>query len=754
MKISRFIISIFVLCGMEFPLLGQDIKRIDKDDEAIADSVKQIPESSDRNVMLNASNANKPRDIQIGLPATAGGTDIFEDGLPSGYYFWPLLPYMHWRSGVGYDQMGMKNLSESSLTSGNVGYSVDSYTRLGGEKFKGFLNYTTNQFGMHKFDMNVSGPIAKGWYYTGSVFQNFDPGSTDLKFMDNQDRTQIYKAGITKRWNENRGQLSFLYKYTKNQMLAEDIYGPFYYVGDGSVKEMEGFRLGHDTYLPTNGNMTYMDIETGEIVHTNFADKSVSYTNEYFLLSKYNLNNGLKFSANMKYSHAKSAYIRNFLAGLENVSVDKGYTSISGDAFEGYVQSRYMMYYRGKTDDYLATAELTGQRHTHSWRLGLNEWYNNVTLHAMTSNFAHTVAPAPEQLYYQGQEVWGLNSGGEYYKGSENKLAFYFSDDWSINKRLRLYYGLRLEYYHIDGKSPMNASADFTNNNRTDNFSLNNTGVTLTRFNHNWINPIVTAKVSYNLFEGFGFTGEYLFNRQRPRLENFAGSDLPVLSPVDVNLGIFGVYYNNSWLSLVSNLTYISKSNYKARIQFTNTVNGVSETQTKAVIYDIGTLGWTTDMVLTPFKGFSLHLLATFQKPEYKNFVTHLTFSDNSERSYDYSDKVVTNISQTIFEIDPSYVYRQWRFWTSFRYFGKQYANKTNSIYFNGRWETFGGIDYTVNKKLALGVSFVNLLNQKGAQGEITAADLLEDTSMFKDYLMSGSYIRPFTVEFSAKIAF
>lgn len=743
-----------VLCGMELPLLAQGIKQSGSNDEAVGDSIKQTPETSDRNVMLNASNANKPRDIQIGLPATAGGTDIFEDGLPTGYYFWPLLPYMHWRSGVSYEQMGMKNLSEASLTSGNVGYAVDSHTWLGNDTFKGFVDYTTNQFGMHKLDMNVSGRITKGWYYTGSVFQNFDPGSTDFKFMDNQDRTQIYKAGITRRWNENRGQLSFLYKYTKSRMLAEDIYGPFFYVGDGSVKEMEGFSLGHDAYMPADGKMTYMDIETGELVHTNFADKSTSYTSEYFVLSKYDWDNGLKLTANMKYSHSNSAYIRNFLSGLENVSADKGYTYTDGEAFAGNVQSRYMMYYRGRTDDLLATAELTRLQGTHNWRLGLNEWNNHVTLHAMTSNFAHTVASTSEQLYFQGQEVWGLNSGGEYYKGNENKLALYFSDEWSAGKKLHLYYGLRLEYYHIDGNSPMNASNTDTNNNRTDNFSLRKDGVTLAGFNHDWINPIVTAKVSYNLFGGFGLTSEYLFNRQRPRLENFAGSDIPSLSPVDVNLGIFGIYYNNSWVSLVSNLTYITKSNYKSRIQFTKTVDGVSETQTKAVMYNIGTLGWTTDMVLTPFKGFSLHLLATFQKPEYKDFVTNLTFSDGSGQTYDYSGKVVTNISQMLFEIDPSYIYKDWRFWTSFRYFGKQYANKTNSIYFNGRWETFAGVDYKVNKNLSLSVNFVNLLNQKGAQGEITAADLLEDTSMFKEYLMSGSYIRTFTVEFSAKIAF
>jgi len=59
-----------------------------------------------------------------------------------------------------------------------------------------------------------------------------------------------------------------------------------------------------------------------------------------------------------------------------------------------------------------------------------------------------------------------------------------------------------------------------------------------------------------------------------------------------------------------------------------------------------------------------------------------------------------------------------------------------------------------VNKNLALSVNFINLLNQKGCSGAIGAADLLEDVSAYKNYVMAGSYIRPFTVEFSAHLNF
>ena len=35
-------------------------------------------------------------------------------------------------------------------------------------------------------------------------------------------------------------------------------------------------------------------------------------------------------------------------------------------------------------------------------------------------------------------------NASEYYKGSENKLALYFTHDWDVTNKLNLYYGARL----------------------------------------------------------------------------------------------------------------------------------------------------------------------------------------------------------------------------------------------------------------------------------------------------------------------
>ena len=56
------------------------------------DSIPSTKEEKNRNVMLNASSDNQPRQISIGLP-DGEAVDIFEDGTPVSYLFWPDYPY-------------------------------------------------------------------------------------------------------------------------------------------------------------------------------------------------------------------------------------------------------------------------------------------------------------------------------------------------------------------------------------------------------------------------------------------------------------------------------------------------------------------------------------------------------------------------------------------------------------------------------------------------------------------------------------
>lgn len=716
----------------------------------VKDSIPSTKEVKNRNVMLNASSDNQPRSISIGLPNVSTG--VFEDGLPVSYNVWPCVPYKIWRSGASEGKISLLSLGETALRTGAIGYTVDSYSREGGDKFLGLLNYTVNHFGKQTFDMNLSGGIKNGWSYSVGSYQNFDPGSNPVDYAMIQDRLQIYKAGLTKRWNENKGKASLFYQYGRSTSLG-DSNGPFYYLGDGKTRALEGFDLGRDSYIPSTTDFSFLDVMTGEMRTMTLKDGNTDKTHQLAFLLDYQWDNGVHLAIRSKFKDGETRQTSRALSGIDEVTSDRGYTYEDGTPFTGNVQNRYILHYEGFERNWLTTAELTGHRNNHAWRIGLSEWYNRAGIETSTANMAHEVTATPKQLMLDSNRYWGFNNGSEYYNGHEHKLSLYLSDDWVLSPRLQLSAGVRAEYFNIGGRAAMNLDGK-TNNSRIQDFNLKMDGTEITRFKDNKFNAVGTFNFHYALVHGFGIQGEYVFTRQHTALSDYAGSDFPDTTPVDAHMASGGVFWNNKWMQLVSRFTFISQSNYKSRSQFTKQIDGMSETVTSLINYDVATMGWTTDVVLTPFKGFMFHGLFTLQNPLYKNFVIQPVFSDGSSETHDFTDKVVTGMSKIIVELDPSYTAGDWRFWLSFRYQDKQYINKTNSLYFDGRWETFGGMDYKLNKHVTLTASVVNFLNQKGVSGSIGVADLVEDASQFRNYLMAGNYIRPFTFELTARVNF
>ena len=175
-----------------------------------SDDSENKEKKEERNVMLNASDANKPREIQIGLPSE--DVTVYENGLPAVYSSSVHRLSAHWRSDASLKGTDLMTPSESAIATGNIAYAVSSFSELGQKEFKGKLNYKANHFGMQNVDLNLSGGIGDNWLYTASMYQNFDPGSFKLRFTDYADRTQLYHFGITRILNDGKGRVSLLYK--------------------------------------------------------------------------------------------------------------------------------------------------------------------------------------------------------------------------------------------------------------------------------------------------------------------------------------------------------------------------------------------------------------------------------------------------------------------------------------------------------------------------------------------------------------
>ena len=741
-------------------------------------------EERNRNVMLNAASANGPREIQIGLPSA--DVNVLENGIPITYATNPHSVNSLWRADASLKHVGLLKISETAITTGNIGYAVNSFTQLGQKGFHGTLNYKSNHFGMQEFSLNLNGDIAKDWYYSGSIYQDFDPGTFKIKSTPFQDRTQIYKFALTKKYNDNRGELTAIYHYSNSHpvyMYATQS-APFIYVGDGSVKEFGKFALGTTSYLPMDNEMMYRDMRTGEVKKTNLYDAVQNKGSEFTLMNSYTWDNGLNWRTIMKYDHSTGSCVYQTPMSLDQNEAGINYLYETADGsmkpYTGeYVQSRMSCLNRGFIDSFMFTTELSRHTGNSTWRLGLNEWYYDIDYASATTMYDQSVptdGSYPVRLYnadyatYAGRAYAGNGyyydfnkNASEYYKGHENKLALYFTHDWDVTDKLNLYYGARLEYQALRGDNAAVKNADGEYVGRFANYYLgatvpDGTKIAPTAMSYDWLNYALTAAATYKLTKAFGFTGDFTYITQHPKIENFAPATLPNTDKISVPLGRAGIYYNNEWLSLTSLFSYISKTNNNSTLNLQHkTSAGQTEIMAAPLTYDIQTLGWTTDVVTRPFKGFDLHFLFTYQKPTYKKYETSVTFSDGYVGEINATGNIVAEIPQVIVEIDPSYmITKDLKIWTSFRYFSKTYANINDAYYFNGRWETFGGLNWQVNKKLALGCTVVNFLNQTGAKGSIAGAELIEkeDAGQYAGHVMAGSYIRPFTVEFSASLKF
>ena len=488
-------------------------------------------------------------------------------------------------------------------------------------------------------------------------------------------------------------------------------------------------------------------------------------SNDLLARLDYEFDNKLKLYVSSKIRRGNLDQARPDQNGLGTAKAGDGFTYAydakghkAGEEYTGKYLQRYLSRDKGFESTWMTTAELSRASARHSWRAGMNFWWGRSFVNSSAGTMVHTLEASPVWLKQKGELITGCNWTGEYMDMHEEKAALYFSDDWQATDRLWLSGGLRMEYYGIGGLTTLaymtypkldGMEPDHPENKRKENWSIKDGK--LVDFSKGWINPAAAINGRYTLLDGFGLTGEYVFAMRRPYAYDFAGEEIPNLDPVSIHLGRAGIFWNNSWIQLASQFSFVRQTNYKWRTQFNHPTNETDFT-TVFVNYDVQTLGWTTDMVLQPTKGFTFHALFTLQDPRYKNYEIDPVFKDGTKSHASFSNKKTTGVSDVIIELNPSYTYDKFNIWLSARYSSAYYVNKMNTLKFNGLWTTFAGVSYALNKNVDFSVNFVNLLNVSGASGGVSTSDLKPKN--VENYLAVGSYIRPFTVSFGAKVRF
>ena len=163
--LEKWLLVAFAVTVLTLPVTAQDKTQAKKQKESQSTTSK---EEGNRNVMLNAASANGPREIQIGLPSA--DVNVLENGLPVTYATNPRSVNSLWRADASLEHQGLLKIAETAITTGNIGYAVNSFTRMGEEGFNGLLNYKTNHFGLQEISLNLNGSLGAGWFYSASMY--------------------------------------------------------------------------------------------------------------------------------------------------------------------------------------------------------------------------------------------------------------------------------------------------------------------------------------------------------------------------------------------------------------------------------------------------------------------------------------------------------------------------------------------------------------------------------------------------------
>lgn len=810
---KKKILVFSMLTLLSIPLYGQDGSKKAKADNQTSEEKAKTGEAA--NLMLNAKDESEPRFINVGLPQGSGGTVVSENGLLVTTDVTAVRTVSVWRQDGSFKRPSAVSFAETAMKLGAIGVSMATDTRQGSDKFIGRLNIGTSMFGKINGNLSLAGPLGKGWYYHANIFTNNDPGSTRPSWTRFLDETLLLKGLLTKKYN--KGEINLQYKYISSKKINDD-FAPYNFHSGKQVTEYPNFRLGKDSYLSNQGTFHWTNPLTGDSYDEDILDVTRSYTHSIDLFGKNKLPKGLTLDWGIRYQHAMIGFA-NFALNQVNddaVNPDKltPLDKESGTFNNGknrwvYADANAMTnhpcIYQDKAQQLLmgisprtpfdlvtARLELSKNGKSMDWKVGYMGYMDHVKDYVQSSYVSFlAIEPNPSNLIFQVKQADGtwkstddkygqrnVNASYLYYTGTEWKNAIWGLVTLKPMKQLKVELGARLELHNYSG---YHCPSDLRGNSSVKNTITEDTKA---KFDKSFFNKSFSISARYNILNNFGVMGDIHRLEVSDGMTAFksANRESEEKGGYQVKQNVIpyfagGVFYNTKWVNVISRLSYISRSNIVQQGNFQ--YNDIEHAAFKqSFTYDVETLGWTTDAIIRPFKGFELHLLLTLQNPKHKKFefdllpdqgkLTQTGFESGkygaaqvgdivtAKESYNYTGKIARVVSKTIIEIDPSYAFDKFRIWASFRYFSKQSCVMPGTMFFPARWETFAGVDYQATKKVSFALSANNLFQQVGAQGRIIGTNTLldKDVPSWDGRTVAGTYIRPFGIDLKMKIQF
>ncbi|MEO1434745.1 MAG: TonB-dependent receptor, partial [Bacteroidota bacterium] len=363
-----------------------------------------------------------------------------------------------------------------------------------------------------RIDINLGGPMTKGWYYNVGGFYRFDEGARNLPYNANVGG-QI-KGNMVKRYD--KGNIKFYAKYLNDKVTRFE----FLPVSDlETLTPFGDFDLNTSALYPEllaenmpDGERFLEDPNATRSFDSNLGISTRNYAmgiNLVHNLGKTGQDEGWIIRNNFKYSYISqdySQYAGNIVFDPENAMNEfLGLPAFFANLFTDYqyadLATGEVLYSASQgidnVDKFYAGAGFTITNRIHdvlnqfvitkkagrhqlgfgaygSYAFAEPNWTGEGIISTLEANprnlvITHVNPFAPNDpdvgtFYYTNPETGILSEGGAVYNrstGSSAILSFFFTDLWEVNERLNIDFGLRWENVFHDGE---NEAFEFASN--------------------------------------------------------------------------------------------------------------------------------------------------------------------------------------------------------------------------------------------------------------------------------------------------
>ncbi|RUL69429.1 cyclic nucleotide-binding protein [Dyella choica] len=728
---------------------------------SVTEAVKSVP-----GFWVEASGGEASGNIRArGIPVDGfGSVTLLEDGVPVQHD--PALGYLNADQAFRLDETiervevvrgGPSSIFYSNAPAGAINF----IPRKVDDMAEGLVKYTAGNYGLGRLDFWYGTPIGDGWKLSTGGFFRIDHNIRNPGY--NGDNGGQLRASLSKQFEH--GDFSLDVKRLDDRVYF-DLGLPMYRNTGGDLVAVPGFNGNYGTVA--GPETEHVQLQQGNGSYYNFDNTVGTDVKRTQLTLKfdYDLWDGWKLAENVRYSdtdtqrngvypnaiETPAALYASAQARLKKYyptasGMDLQYAD-SGAVFGPNQNGNGLVILGGLRGITMPVTEVTSDTRlmrkfqfgdqTHDVTFGYYHAYFKQSFDRYSSvvlldSQQNSKLLNLEAVNAAGQTLGPLTSDGIYNNGYEwahahgtsKTDAFYFSDEWQINDKLRIDGGARWERVNTTG---------WTENPATVNLgtpwssSITTGSGQYASYNDYFHKLGWTVGANYQFSDAQGIFARYTSTFRLPNLSSYITT--PTAKPVIQTMVLpeVGYKYANRYIETYETFFYTKYNNVGFSNYVFNPNTGASTAQTGYA--NTETYGLELEGTIYPCKWFDLQYSATLQDPRYKG-LRYTTIQAGAPVLLDYNDHYLIRIPKKGLRLVPgvNLLNHKLRLQLTYEYEGKRYSDTANSVVLPQYNVLSFSARYQASPNLSLFLYADNLTNSLGLTegnpraGELKSAD-------------------------------